>query len=337
MWTDFPEIPKKEMTLFVNKYQKNDAFIFQNTAVRRLPASPAKPPDADKFLAVTFAAMIVHLIGGNSAASRLREAIALQAGLAGQVVALPDRLHHGPLHRAEGQSFGKLRADYWRAIRPGQATEETPGESLQEERLLEAVNILQKFPESQVWFWMAPNAADVVAYYNSLRYLGRHAGRFYILNIAGLPFLDESGKVFFPNAFDLIPPREFVKSHRLARPVTPAETELDSEVWAHISGKDSFYRFLQGGKKITIEAETYFDRDLLNQLHSGPMKAARLVGQLVQKQGLPTDEAALLFRIQKLSAEGKLILKGDLQKSPREGELRLPEANPAFSENHPAG
>lgn len=281
--------------------------------------------------------MIVHLISGNSAASRLCEAIALDESLSGQVISLPDRLHHGPLHRAEGQSFGKLRADYWRAVRPGHVAEEAPEESLQEERLLEAVNLLQKFPESRVWFWMAPNAADVVAYYNSLRYLGRYVGRFYLLNIAGLPFLDEAGKVFFPHTFDPILPREFVKARRLACLVTPAEIELDSEVWAQISGKESFYRLLQGGKKIAVEEETYFDRDILLLARSGPLKAARLASQLVQKQSLPIDEAALLYRIQKLAAAGALTLRGDLQKSPREWEISLPEAAPVPSENQTAG
>lgn len=267
--------------------------------------------------------MIVHLINGLAAAEQLQQAQGLEAALSGLVLALPDRLHHGPLFREIGQSFGQVRRAYWQQVRP-LADGVIPEESLQEEALLEAVNMLQKFPQAQLWIWMAPNAADVVAYYHSLRYLAKHVGRVSVINIAGLPFLDEAGKVFFPTAFDFVPPKEFVKARRLARLLTPAEWELDGEIWNQISGKSSFYRFLQKGKTITTEEETYFDRDILQTLRTGPVKAARLAHQLVAKQTLPTDEAALLYRIQKLAAAGNLLLNGDVLKSPREWELSLP-------------
>lgn len=280
--------------------------------------------------------MIVHLIGGSNAAARLEAAIALDAGLSGSVIALPDRLHHGPLDRSEGESFSQIRARYWRTIRASEEGELLP-ESQQEECLLQASNTLQKFPEAQIWFWMAPNAADVVAYYHSLRYLGKHAGRLYSIQTAGLPFLDENGKVFFPQSFEQVPPREFVKARRLARLLSPAEIALDAEAWPHIATPESFFRFLEGGKKIKPEEETYFDRDLLLALRKGPQKAARLVSQLVAKEGLATDEAALLYRIKKLSAAGAINLKGDVHKSAREWELSLPETAAVYTQNQTNG
>ncbi len=269
--------------------------------------------------------MTVHLINGETAATRLRAAQDLEPQLAGPVYALPDQLSHGSLYRPEGKSFAQVRADYWRAIR-GQNGDENPEEAQQEELLLEVSNILQRKPDVQVWFWMAPQVADVVAWYHSLRYLGKHVGRFYVLNIAGLPFLNEEGKVFFPQAFDGVPAREFVKARRLARLVTPAELELDGDVWKAISGPESFYRFPDGGRKIKTEEAAYFDRDLLQALRSGPLKTSRLLNQLLQKQALPTEEAALVFRIRQLFAEGLLTVKGDLQKSPRDWEIRLLES-----------
>ncbi len=271
--------------------------------------------------------MIVHLMVGNASAAPLREAITQDERLSGIVLALPDRLHHGPLHRAEGQSFSQVRTAYWRTIR-SYPDDQLPEEAADEATLIEASNLLQKHPDAQLWFWIAPHAADVTAYYRSLRYLGKHTGRLYTIQIDGLPFLDASGKVFYPSSFSEVPPREFSKARRLARLLSPAELELDSEYWATISGPDSFYRFLKGGKKLVTEEETYFDRDLMQALRPGPMKAARLVANLVTKSQLPTDEAALLYRIQKQAAAGVLILKGDLQKSPRDWEISLPPSEP---------
>ncbi len=278
--------------------------------------------------------MIVHLISGDAAADRLREALLLEPALAGEVIALPDRLHHGPLHREAGESFHKVRAAYWRAVL-GMAGDAIPPQSLQEEKLLQASNILQKTPQARIWFWMAPAAADVVAYSHSLRYLGKHTGRVFLINIAGLPFLDENGKVFFPQSFDQVPAREFVKARRLARPLSPAEAEIDAEAWAQIAAKESFYRFLKEGKKIATEEAAYFDRDLLQGLRSGPVKAGRLASQLVLKQKLQTDEAALLFRIQMLGAAGQLTLQGDLLKNLRDREIALPETVETAAENQP--
>lgn len=282
----------------------------------------------------TFAAMIVHLMVGEASAAPLREALAQDEHLSGIVLALPDRLHHGPLHRSEGQSFSQVRAAYWRAIRH-YPEDQFPEEAGVEERLIEASNLLQKHPEAQLWFWIAPHAADVTAYYRSLRYLGKYTGRLFTIQIDGLPFLDASGNVFYPQSFSEVPPREFSKARRLARLLSPAELELDSEVWSILSGPDSFYRFLKGGKKLATEEETYFDHDLMQALRPGPMKAARLVANLVTKSNLPTDEAALLYRIRKQAAAGLLTLKGDLQKSPRDWEVSLPQSAPVPSSETP--
>ncbi len=270
--------------------------------------------------------MIVHLICGSEAGRRLSEAVAAEEALSGPVFTLLDRLHHGPLQRAEGASFAQLRASYWNSIEGVSETQPdaVPAAAKDEEKVLEASNLIQKFPEAQIWFWMAPHAADVTAYYFLLRYLHRHSGRFYLLNIAGLPFLTEEGKVFFPTSFAEISQREFLKARRLARPVSPAEAELDSEVWPRLAAPESEYRILEGGKKLRTLPADAFDKEILSALSSEFGKASRLL-QTLAKQKLPTDESALRFRIQQLAAGGTLQLKGDPTRPAREWELALPK------------
>ena len=282
-----------------------------------------------------FALMIVHLICGAEAGRRLTNAVAAEESMAGPVFTLLDRLHHGPLERAEGTSFAKLRADYWKAIEgmPESDSENVVPAVRDEEKVLEASNLLQKYPAAAVWFWMAPHAADVTAYYFLLRYLQKHLGRFLLLNIAGLPFLTEEGKVFFPHSFGELAPREFLKARRLARLVSPAEAELDSDVWTRIAAPERVYRILEGGKKLRTLPADAFDGDILTTLQTDFTKASKTL-QILGKQKLPTDESALRFRIQQMAAGGALQLKGDPTRPVREWEIALPLLQENTAENN---
>ncbi len=284
----------------------------------------------------TFAPMIVHLICGAEAGRRLTDAVGAEESLSGPVFTLLDRLHHGPLQRAEGTSFAQLRTAYWNALdgTPESDSEKVPPAAQDEEKVLEAFNLLQKYPAAQVWFWMAPHAADVTAYYFLLRYLHKHTGRFFLLHIAGLPFLNEEGKVFFPQSFGELSQREFLKARRLARPVSPAEAELDREVWPQIAAPESAYRILEGGKKLRTLPADAFDKAILETLGTDFTKASRLLQNLA-KQKLPTEEPALRFRIQQLAAGGALQLKGDPTRPTREWEVALPAIPENTAENNP--
>src|SRR5690606_1822153 len=97
------------------------------------------------------------------------------------------------------------------------------------ERLLSVSGEMFKDGNIQTWFWIAPSPADICAYYWALPYLSKHSGRFSIINISGLPFLDENGKLFYPKSISYILPKELVKARKLARQVTPSEMEVDSD------------------------------------------------------------------------------------------------------------
>ena len=182
--------------------------------------------------------MIYHLVVGDLAAQPLSEAIMTEPTLQGEVIVLKDILHVGPIQKEEGRGFSELRTGFWQQVIP--QDKDLKVDDM--ERLLEVSNALFKDETAQVWFWMAPAPADVCAYHWMLPYLSKHMGRFFLLNISNLPFLDENGKVFYPKSISQILAKELIKARRLARPVTPAEVELDGEEWRKLINENAGIR-----------------------------------------------------------------------------------------------
>ena len=243
--------------------------------------------------------------------------------MAGEVVVMKDILHAGPLQRGEGQSFSALRSEWWQTVAP----DAKPPIAVDDlERLLEVSNELYKDTDARVWCWMAPGPAGVCAYYWMLPYLGKHTGRFLIVNMANLPFLDGAGKVFYPKSISELLPKEIIKARRLARPVTPAEIEMDSEVWNTLVEENAGIRTLEGGKKLLSRPENFYDAQLLSALSGQYQKCSRVMNQLFSKFYLPTGDTHLAWRLRVLAENGLVELKGDAAKQYREWEVRLPVA-----------
>ena len=265
--------------------------------------------------------MIYHIVVGDEAARPLKEAVAAEPSIAGEVIVLKDILHVGPLLRGEGQSFSALRSEWWNTVVPDA---KPPIEADDLERLLEVSNELYKDKDAVAWFWMAPWPADVCAYYWTLPYLGKHSGRLFLLNLANLPFLNENGKVFYPKNISELLPRELIKARKLARPVTAAELEIDGETWQKLVEENGGIRTHEGGKKLKSQPEHYYDAQLLSGLTPQPQKAARVLTQALSKFSLPTGDAHLAWRLRVMAAAGLLVLNGDSSRPYREWDVRLP-------------
>lgn len=273
--------------------------------------------------------MIYHLIVGDMAAQPLLEAVASEASLQGEVVVLRDILHVGPLQKGEGQTFSGLRSNFWNEAAPN---EKAPVEVNDMERILEVSAAMFKDENIQAWFWMAPAPADVCAYHWLLRYLGKHSNRFFLVNIAGLPFLNEAGKVFYPKGFGEILPKEIIKARRLARIVTPAELEVDGDEWNKLVEQNTGLRTHEGGKKLLSRGEDYYDAQLLSFCSGQYQKASRIVSQALGKYGIPTGDLWLAWRLRQLAASGQLQLQGDATKTLKDWEIKLPGDTPSASE-----
>jgi hypothetical protein len=161
-------------------------------------------------------------------------------------------------------------------------------------------------------------------YHWVLQYLGKYVGRLYVVNIAGLPFLDENGKVFFPKSLSEIQPKELVKARRLARLVTPAELEVDGDEWKKLVIENAGIRTLEGGKRLLSKNEDLYDSQLISFASHQFQKAQRIVNQAITRYNLPTGDLYLGWRLRKMVEMGKLELQGDITKSLKDFEVKLP-------------
>lgn len=265
--------------------------------------------------------MIYHITVGDLAAAPLKEAIISEASMQGEVFTLKDILHVGPILKDEGTSFSAMRSAFWQQVI---ANDKNPVEVNDMEKLLELSNEMFKNENIKAWFWMAPTPADVCAYFWMLKYLSKQAGRLYIVNIANLPFLDENGKVFYPKSLSEIQAKELVKARRLARQVTPAEVEMDTEDWKRIMNENSGIRSHEGGKKLVSRTEEYYDSQLISFCSQQFQKASRIIGQAITKFGIPTGDVYLGWRLRKLAEAGTLQLQGDISKTLKDYDVKLP-------------
>jgi len=265
--------------------------------------------------------MIYHIVVGDIAGNALKEAVNLEPALQGEVMVLKDILHVGPLKKGEGQSFSELRNAYWQEVAPN-AKEPVQVDDM--ERLLEVSKAMYDNEDAVAWLWMAPWPADVCAYHWVMPYLSKHMGRFYLLNIAGLPFLDENGKVYYPKSIGEILPKELVKARRLARQVTPAEVEVDGEEWQKLVEENAGIRTHEGGKKLTSRGEDHYDKQLVSFCSHQFQKASRIVTQALNKYNIPTGDLHLGWRLKKIAEAGLLQLQGDTTKMLKDFEIKLP-------------
>lgn len=265
--------------------------------------------------------MIYHITVGDLAAAPLKEAIGLEASMQGEVFVLKDILHVGPILKDEGTTFSEMRSAFWQQVI---ANDKNPVEVNDMEKLLELSNEMFKDENIKAWVWIAPNPADVCAYFWMLKYLSKHMGRLYIVNVANLPFLDENGKVFYPKSLSEIQPKELVKARRLARQVTPAEVEIDTEDWKRIMQENSGIRSFEGGKKLVSRSEEYYDDQLVSFCSQQFQKASRIIGQAISKFGIPTGDVYLGWRLRKMAEAGRMQLQGDISKMLKDYDVKLP-------------
>jgi hypothetical protein len=275
--------------------------------------------------------MIYHIVTGDVAATPLKEAITMEPSMEGEIVVIKDVLSVGPIKKEEGQTFSEMRTAFWQEV---VNNEKHPVQVDDMERLLQTSVELAKNEDAKVWLWVAPWPADMCTYLWTLKYLGKYPGRFFVVNIAGLPFLDDNGKVFFPKSIGELQPKEIVKARKLARPVTPGELEVDGEEWRKLVAENSGVRIHEGGKRITSKDADHYDNQLFSFASQQYQKASKIVGQALSKFNLPTGDVYLGWRLRQLAAADKLNLQGDVSKTLRDFEVKVPSGLLEFGETN---
>lgn len=241
---------------------------------------------------------IIHTVVGDLAAIPIQQAIEQDQQLSGSCLVLKDILNVGPLYQ-EGKGLSELRSQFWQRVHPEDHKEIIVDDL---ERLMQVSSQLSNQDDQVVWFWMASLPADLMAYFWLLHFLRKHQGRFYVINIAGLPFLDEKGKLFYPDSIASVPSKEIIKAKKLARAVGASEWETDGEEWARLRAEGDGVRTFEGGKKLASRPIDYYDAYLLEAMGNEGQKANKIVGEAMKKTRIPTGDTFLHWRLREMAS-----------------------------------
>jgi len=178
----------------------------------------------------------------------------------------------------------------------------------------EIVGTLRRNPEEIVWIWAAQNKHDVSGYYWLLHYMKEFQGRVFILYLNNLPFINEKGSIFYPEWLHTIPPKEFLKAKKLARPITLSEFEVDPDEWTKLCNENKAVRILEGGKKLVQYDYDFYDSDLRKYISKDWQKAHKIIAQFLSKNKHTTGDAYLLWRLKMMIADNdKYDVQGEVK------------------------
>ncbi|MEO6314417.1 MAG: DUF1835 domain-containing protein [Chitinophagaceae bacterium] len=259
---------------------------------------------------------MIHIVFNEADTTVLTQAIEMDAALAGEVLQVKDDYAVGPLVNIYTEEGIAARNQWWKEVLAGGDYDgKADSAGIDDNKLVaDLIERLQNNPEEQMWIWAAQNKHDVSGYYWLMSQLKEFQGRVFILYLNNLPFINEKGNIFYPEWLHVIPPKEFIKAKRLARPVTLSEFEVDPDEWMKICNEDKGVRLLEGGKKLTQNNYDFYDEELKKFITGDWQKASKLIHQFLSKAKNTTGDAYLLWRLKGLINEGLLDIQGEPKK-----------------------
>lgn len=276
---------------------------------------------------------MIHVVFNTADVEVLQKAIALDETMAGDVMEVKDDYAVGPLTdiftvdgRAARNAWWKevlAGGDYDGLVEKGVVNDEAVAEALKAK--------LDADPAEVVWIWAAQNKHDVSGYYWLMSQLKDYQSRIFILYLNNLPFINDKGQIFYPEWLHVIPPKEFLKARKLARPITLSEFEVDPDEWKRLCGEGKMVRILEGGKKLAQYDVDFYDADLMKYITGEWQKGSRIIHQFLHKNKHTTGDAFLLWRLKTLIIEKKLDVQGEL-KTMKDFEVKLAHTGVAATE-----
>ncbi len=259
---------------------------------------------------------MIHIVFNEADIAVLKQAIELDETLAGEVLQVKDDYAVGPLADIYTPEGLDARRQWWKEVLAGGDYEgKTETREVDDNKLVEdLLQKLQEDPKELVWIWAAQNKHDVSGYYWLVSQLKDYQGRIFILYLNNLPFINEKGNIFYPEWLHVIPPKEFIKAKRLARPVTLSEFEVDPDEWTKICNDQKGVRLLEGGKKLVQKEYDFYDEELKKFITQDWQKASKLIHQFLAKAKNTTGDAYLLWRLKGMIAGGLIDVQGETKK-----------------------
>jgi hypothetical protein len=258
---------------------------------------------------------MIHVVFNEPDADVLRKAIELDESLGGDIQLVRDDYAVGPLTAIYTPEGMEARKHWWTGVLQGGDHEgaANDGKVDDQKSVLEIKETLTNNENEEIWIWAAQNKHDVCGYYWLVSQLADFQGRIQILYLNNLPFINEKGNIFYPDWLSQIPPREFIKAKKLARPVTTSEFEVDADEWSKICAEGSMVRLLDGGKKILHKEVDYYDAELLKYISTESQKGSKIIHSLLSKSKETTGDAFLLWRLKHLAEHEKFEVTGELK------------------------
>jgi hypothetical protein len=245
----------------------------------------------------------------------LQKAIDLDESLAGEIVEVKDDYAVGPvsdLYTPEGRA---ARNEWWKQVLAGGDYDGLVEKGVVDDDAT-VMSLKEKLDTSEqeiLWIWAAQNKHDVSGYYWLMSQLKDYQSRIFILYLNNLPFINEKGNIFYPEWLHVIPPKEFMKAKKLARPITLSEFEVDPDEWKRLCNENKMVRILEGGKKLAQYDVEFYDADLKKFISSEWQKASKIIHQFLHKNKQTTGDAFLLWRLKSLISEGNMDVQGEVK------------------------
>lgn len=255
---------------------------------------------------------MIHIVFQQADVAVLRQAIALDENLCGDIFEIKDDYAVGPIADNFTPEGWQNRKSFWeQAVEFSAYTDQL---DIIDDRLT-VHQVKQRLDEDEIlWIWMAQNSHDVCSYYWLVSQLRQYQGKVFVLYLNNLPFINEKGGIFYPANLHEIQPKEFLKAKKLARVITLSEFEIDPDEWEKLSTANAMVRVLEGGKKILNMEADFFDKDMLQAIQASPQKLNKWLQQVLSKMKNKTGDVFLVWRLRQLASEGKVQLTGDWTK-----------------------
>jgi hypothetical protein len=267
---------------------------------------------------------MIHIVFNTADVDVLKQAMDMEASMAGEVIEIKDDYAVGPLTNLYTEEGRTARNAWWKQVLQGGDYDGLVEKGVVNDDATAAL-LKEKLDADKaevIWIWAAQNKHDVSGYYWLMSQLKDYQSRIFILYLNNLPFINEKGHIFYPEWIHVIPPKEFLKARKLARPITLSEFEVDPDEWKRLCGEGKMARILEGGKKLAQYDADYYDTDLRKFITPEWQKASKIIHQFLHKNKQTTGDAFLLWRLKCLIAEGNLDVQGDL-KGMKDFEIKL--------------
>jgi hypothetical protein len=270
---------------------------------------------------------MIHIVFNEADVRVLQEAQALDSSLEGTILLVRDDYAVGPIRDVFTEEGAAARKAWWAEVLSGGDHAGLAEQGLVDDAAVvaELRSLLEADPGEVAWIWAGQNKHDVSGYYWLMSQLKDLAGKVFILYMNNLPFINEKGHIFYPEWLHLIPPREFLKAKKLARPITLSEFEVDPDEWTRICNEDKGVRLLEGGKKLTQAGYDHYDADLLKYITPDWQKGSRIISTFLSKNRQTTGDAYLLWRLKQLVALSGIDMQGQLNNM-KDFELKTPSS-----------